>query len=251
MLINGEAPGVLARWTARAPPGAHRAAVDGLRVWGGGGDHAWREDDPTGPIVCVRPKQSFLPANTRRSRKRRRSVSRGADSRRSMPHSAAQLPLRTMIRLCWRARARCARWSRIRWGVDVRSHDSSRAWPICMPGGTKFTLGERRFARANGLVHLTNSGAMTVAPLLPQRWRGGAAGSRNAAAQGARGCLPSPAKDYPVKAVRPGEFQLIWHARARHSGINRCRLGKARLPSRRAPVQFLSLPSARSDWRWM
>jgi dTDP-4-dehydrorhamnose reductase len=48
LCVNGEAPGVIARWAAaRAIPLIHFSTD---YVFDGSGDKAWREDDPTGPL---------------------------------------------------------------------------------------------------------------------------------------------------------------------------------------------------------
>ncbi|KYG98536.1 dTDP-4-dehydrorhamnose reductase [Bradyrhizobium sp. DOA1] len=194
MLINGEGPGALAQWAApREVPIVHLSSD---YVFDGRGERAWREDDPTGPQSAYG-----------RSKLAGEHVVRNAGG----PHLVVRTAwvyaalgnnfMRTIIRLA-------SERETLRVVADQSGAPTSARTVAAM----LTDIIERNeaqlaaaFARANGLVHLTNSGATS--------WHGFASAiveglrSRNVVLKAGE-VVPIASKDYPLKTVRPTNSRL-------------------------------------------
>ncbi|MBR0904601.1 dTDP-4-dehydrorhamnose reductase [Bradyrhizobium liaoningense] len=194
MLINSEAPGALARWSAaRHVPLVHLSTD---YVFDGSGDRAWREEDPTGPL------STYGRSKLAGERAVRDAGGAHLVVRTAWVYAAVGTNfMRTMIRL-----------ARERTSLRVVSDQCGTPTSAATIAATLVDIIERNegdmeaaFAAAKGLVHLTNCGATT--------WHGFASAiveglqSRNVMLQ-AREVIPIESKDYPTKALRPANSKL-------------------------------------------
>ncbi|GLH76733.1 NAD(P)-dependent oxidoreductase [Bradyrhizobium sp. SSBR45G] len=192
--VNGHAPGVIARWAA-----AHRVPllhVSTDYVFDGSGARPWREDDPVGPLSAYG-----------RSKLAGEEAVRGAGG----PHLVVRTAwvfaseganfMRTMVRL---ARER----DQLRVVADQTGTPTS-ARTIAEVIAAILAQGEGdlpgTFARADGLVHLTSSGATS--------WHGFATAivdglRRRDVAVKAGAVEAITTADFPTKARRPANSQL-------------------------------------------
>ncbi|CCD91742.1 dTDP-4-dehydrorhamnose reductase [Bradyrhizobium sp. ORS 375] len=194
MTINGRAPGVIAQWAAgRRVPLLH---VSTDYVFDGSGERPWREDDPVGPLSAYG-----------------RSKLAGEEAVRSAggPHLIVRTAwvfaseganfMRTMIRL---AREReSLRVVADQKGTPTSARSIAQAIAAILAQGTADL--PAAFAKAEGLVHLTNSGATS--------WHGFASAivdglrQRDIAVKAAAVEAITTA-DFPTKAKRPANSQL-------------------------------------------
>ncbi|CAL80612.1 dTDP-4-dehydrorhamnose reductase [Bradyrhizobium sp. ORS 278] len=194
MTVNGQAPGVIAQWAApRRVPLLH---VSTDYVFDGAGEHPWRESDAVGPLSAYG-----------------RSKLAGEDAVRSAggPHlivrtawvfaSAGANFMRTIVRL---AREREAlRVVADQKGTPTSARTIAEVIAAILAQGAGDLPGA--FARAEGLVHLTNSGATS--------WHGFASAivdglrQRNVPVK-ARAVEAITTADFPTKARRPANSQL-------------------------------------------
>lgn len=194
MLINAEAPGAIARWAAaRHVPLVHFSTD---YVFDGSGTSAWREDDPTGPL-SVYGRSKLLGEEAVRRAGGPHLVVRTAWVYAAMGTNF----MRTMIRL---AREReILRVVADQWGTPTSAGTIAAVVTgiidqniVGLPAG---------FARAQGLVHLTNSGSTS--------WHGFACAivdglGRRGATLKAGEIAPIATSDYPTKARRPANSRL-------------------------------------------
>jgi dTDP-4-dehydrorhamnose reductase len=193
-LINSDAPAAMARWAvARGVPLVH---VSTDYVFDGSGYRAWREDDPTGPL-SVYGRSKLAGESAVRSAGGSHLVVRTA-----WVYAAQGANfMRAMIRL---AREReSLRVVADQFGTPTTARTiASTLVQILGKGGADLP---DIFARAHGLVHLTNAGSTS--------WYGFA----SAIVEGlrARGVplkaaevVPISTKDYPTKATRPANSRL-------------------------------------------
>lgn len=194
MLINGEAPGVLARWAApRRVPMVHLSTD---YVFDGHGDSAWREDDPTGPL-SVYGRSKLAGEHAVRDAGGAHLVVRTA----WVYAATGSNFMRTMIRLAGERDS--LRVVADQWGTPT-SADTIATTLADIIGQGEADLAAA-FARAKGVVHLTNSGATSwhgfaVAILHGLRTRG--------ASPRATEVVPIASEDYPTKAKRPANSRL-------------------------------------------
>ncbi|WFU39435.1 dTDP-4-dehydrorhamnose reductase [Bradyrhizobium sp. CB82] len=193
-LINGDAPAVLARWAAaRGVPMVHFSTD---YVFDGSGRELWREEDPTGPLSVYG-----------RSKLAGESAVRAAGGAHLVVRTAwvyaAQGAnfMRTMIRLA--SERDSLRVVSDQWGTPTTARTIASALVEILRKG-QADLPDV-FARAKGLVHLTNSGSTS--------WHGFA----SAIVEGLRSrgvplkvadVVPIATKDYPTKAARPANSRL-------------------------------------------
>jgi len=194
MLINGEAPGVLARWAApRHVPMVHLSTD---YVFDGHGNSAWREDDPTGPL-SVYGRSKLAGERAVRDAGGAHLVVRTA----WVYAATGSNFMRTMIRLA--GERDTLRVVADQWGAPTSARTIATALAdIIGQGETDLPAA---FARAAGLVHLTNFGTTSwhgfaVAILQGLRSRG--------ASLRATEVVPIAAADYPTKAKRPANSRL-------------------------------------------
>lgn len=194
MLINGEAPGALAQWAApRQVPVVHLSTD---YVFDGRGDRAWREDDPTGPLSAY-GRSKLAGEHAVRNAGGPHLVVRTAWVYAALGNNF----MRTMIRLA--GERETLHVVADQWGAPTSARTIA-ATLTDIVGRNEAHLAAA-FTRANGLVHLTNSGATT--------WHGFASAiveglrSRNVALKAGE-VVPIASKDYPVKAVRPANSRL-------------------------------------------
>ncbi len=193
-LINGEAPGHIARWAAgRGVPLIHLSTD---YVYDGSGEHPWREDDVTGPL-SVYGASKLAGEDAIRAAKGPHLIMRT-----SWVYAAKGTNfLRTIARLA-------AERPELRIVADqVGAPTSAR---VIADGIARIVTEHapdlpRRFASADGLVHLAAAGETS--------WHGFA----NAIVEGlkARGAalktqsiVPIRTQDYPTKAKRPANSRL-------------------------------------------
>jgi dTDP-4-dehydrorhamnose reductase len=194
MTINGDAPGAIARWAA-----AHRVPMVHFStdyVFDGSGDRPWREDDAVGPLSAygrskLAGEQAVLAAGGAHLVVRTAWVyaAEGANF------------MRTMIRL-----------AREREVLKVVSDQFGTPTSAATIAATILRILEQAganpadaFARANGRIHVTNSGHAS--------WHGFA--SRIIEGVRSRGVslktgevVPIATAEYPTKAVRPANSRL-------------------------------------------
>ena len=193
-LINGDAPGIMARWAAaRGVPMVHFSTD---YVFAGGGDRAWREDDPTGPLSVYG---------------RSKLVGEDAIRKAGGPHLIVRTAwvyaaqganfMRTMIRL---ARERDSlRVVADQFGTPTSARTIASTL-VQILNDSEAVL-PSAFARTNGLVHLTNSGSTN--------WHGFASAimdglrSRGVTLKAGE-VVPIATSDYPIKATRPANSRL-------------------------------------------
>lgn len=194
MLINGEAPGVLARWAApRRVPMVHLSTD---YVFDGHGDSAWREDDPTGPL-SVYGRSKLAGEHAVRDAGGAHLVVRTA----WVYAATGSNFMRTMIRLAGERDS--LRVVADQWGTPTSANTIATALADIIGQGEADLAAA--FARAKGLVHLTNSGTTSwhgfaVAILQGLRSRG--------ASPKATEVVPIASEDYPTKAKRPANSRL-------------------------------------------
>ena len=194
MLINAEAPGALARWAApRRVPMVHLSTD---YVFDGHGNSAWREDDPTGPL-SVYGRSKLAGERAVRDAGGAHLVVRTA----WVYAATGSNFMRTMIRLAGERDA--LRVVADQWGAPTSARTVATMLADIIGQGEADLAAA--FARAKGLVHLTNSGAtnwhgFAVAILQGLRSRG--------ASLRATEVVPIATKDYPTKAKRPANSRL-------------------------------------------
>ncbi|MBW7961795.1 dTDP-4-dehydrorhamnose reductase [Bradyrhizobium sp. BR 10261] len=193
-VINGDAPAAMARWAAaRGVPMVH---ISTDYVFDGSGDRAWREDDPTGPLSVYG-----------RSKLAGESAVRSAGG----PHLVVRTAwvyaakganfMRTMIRLA--SERDSLRVVSDQWGTPTTARTIASVL-VEILARREADLSDV-FARANGLIHLTNSGSTS--------WHGFASAiveglrTRGVPLKAAE-VLPIATKDYPTKATRPANSRL-------------------------------------------
>ncbi|MDA9444629.1 dTDP-4-dehydrorhamnose reductase [Bradyrhizobium sp. CCBAU 51745] len=193
-VINGDAPAAMARWAAaRGVPMVH---ISTDYVFDGSGDRAWREDDPTGPLSVYG-----------RSKLAGESAVRSAGG----PHLVVRTAwvyaakganfMRTMIRLA--SERDSLRVVSDQWGTPTTARTIASVL-VEILARREADLSDV-FARANGLIHLTNSGSTS--------WHGFASAiveglRRRGVPLKAAEVLPIATKDYPTKATRPANSRL-------------------------------------------
>jgi dTDP-4-dehydrorhamnose reductase len=194
MLINTEAPATIARWTAaRRVPLVHFSTD---YVFGRGGHHAWCEEDPTGPLSVYGHSKLAGEEAIRRAggphlvvRTAWVYAARGANF------------MRTIIRL---AREReSLRIVADQEGTPTSAQTIATATAQIIDQG--ITDLPAVFARARGLVHMTNSGStnwhtFACAIVDGLKKRGGALK--------ATAVVPIATSEYPTRAVRPANSRL-------------------------------------------
>jgi dTDP-4-dehydrorhamnose reductase len=192
--VNGEAPGVLARWAARRATLLVHFSTD--YVFDGTGSRPWHEDDPTGPL-------SVYGASKLAGEKAVRATGGPHLVVRTSWVYAAQGTnfLRTIARL---ARER----AELRIVADQFGAPTSAALiadAVARIVAAKGAALAERFAAAGGLVHLAAAGETT--------WHGFAAAivdglkARGIALTATR-IVPIATADYPTKAQRPANSRL-------------------------------------------
>jgi dTDP-4-dehydrorhamnose reductase len=193
-LINAEAPTVIARWAAAKRVPLVHFSTD--YVFDGSSDRAWREQDPTRPLSAYG---------------RSKLAGEEAIRRAGGPHLVIRTAwvyaanganfMRTIIRL---ARER----ETLRVVADQQGTPTS-AQTIAAATAQVIDQGiadpSANFARARGLVHITNSGstnwhAFACAIVDGLRTRG--------MTLKATEVVPIATRDYPTKAVRPANSRL-------------------------------------------
>ncbi|MDA9499492.1 dTDP-4-dehydrorhamnose reductase [Bradyrhizobium sp. CCBAU 11357] len=192
-LVNGDAPAALARWAAAHDVPMVHFSTD--YVFDGSGRNLWREDDPTGPLSAYG-----------RSKLAGESAVRSAGGAHLVVRTAwvyaAQGAnfMRTMIRLA--SERDSLRVVSDQWGTPTTARTIASVLVEILGRGADLS---DVFARANGLIHLTNSGSTS--------WHGFA----SAIVEGLRSrgvplkateVLPIATKDYPTKATRPANSRL-------------------------------------------
>ncbi|MBV8745564.1 MAG: dTDP-4-dehydrorhamnose reductase [Xanthobacteraceae bacterium] len=192
--INGEAPGHIARWAA-----SHGAPLIHLStdyVYDGSGERPWREDDVTAPLSVYGASKLA-----------------GEDAIRAAkgPH--------LIIRTSWVYAAKGANFLRTiaRLGAErpelrivADQIGAPTSAQVIADGIAAITIKHatdlpRRFAAANGLVHLAATGETS--------WHGFATAiveglKARGAALKVQGIAPIRTEDYPTKAKRPGNSRL-------------------------------------------
>jgi dTDP-4-dehydrorhamnose reductase len=193
-LINGDAPRIMARWAAAC--GAPMVHFSTDYVFAGGGDRAWREDDPTGPLSVYG---------------RSKLVGEDAIRKAGGPHLIVRTAwvyaaqganfMRTMIRL---AKERDSlRVVADQFGTPTSARTIASTL-VQILNDSEAVL-PSAFARTNGLVHLTNSGSTN--------WHGFASAimdglrSRGVTLKAGE-VVPIATSDYPTKATRPANSRL-------------------------------------------
>lgn len=190
--INGEAPGSIARWAAsRSVPLIHLSTD---YVYDGSGERPWREDDVVGPLSVYGASKLAGEDAIR--------VAKGPHLivRTSWVYAAKGTNfLRTIARLA-------AERPELRIVVDQIGAPTS-AQVIADSIATMIEASDlvRRFAAANGLVHLATSGETS--------WHGFAGAivdglKARGAPLKAQAIVPIRTEDYPTKAKRPGNSRL-------------------------------------------
>lgn len=194
MLINGEAPGVLARWAApRRVPMVHLSTD---YVFDGHGDSAWREDDPTGPL-SVYGRSKLAGEHAVRDAGGAHLVVRTA----WVYAATGSNFMRRMIRLAGERDA--LRVVADQWGTPTSAETIATTLTDIIGQGEADLAAT--FARAKGLIHLTNSGTTS--------WHGFALAilqglrSRGASLR-ATEVVPIATADYPTRASRPANSRL-------------------------------------------
>lgn len=193
-LVNGEAPAALARWAAaRGVPLAHFSTD---YVFDGSGGRLWREDDPTGPL-SVYGRSKLAGESAVRSAGGAHLVVRTA-----WVYAAQGANfMRTMIRLAQERESLRVVSDQLGTPTTARTIASTLV-QILRTGEADLPA---VFARAKGLVHLTNSGSTS--------WHGFASTiveglrSRGVPLKAAE-VVPIATKDYPTKATRPATSRL-------------------------------------------
>ncbi|MCK1341032.1 dTDP-4-dehydrorhamnose reductase [Bradyrhizobium sp. 38] len=194
MLINGEGPGALARWAApRQVPIVHLSTD---YVFDGRGDRAWREDDPTGPQSAY-GRSKLAGEHAVRNAGGAHLVVRTAWVYAALGNNF----MRTMIRLASEREVLRVVADQCGAPTSARTIAATLAEII---GRHEAGLAAA-FARANGIVHLTNSGDTS--------WHGFASAivkglqSRKVALKVFE-IVPIASKDYVAKAMRPANSRL-------------------------------------------
>lgn len=192
--VNAEAPRAMARWAAQRRVPIVHFSTD--YVFAGGGERAWREDDPTGPLSVY--GRSKLAGET----EVRDAGGSHLIIRTAWVYAAQGANfMRTMIRL---ARERDSlRVVADQFGTPTSATTIARVLAQILDQASGDLPGH--FARADGLIHLTNSGSTS--------WHGFASEIVNSLrAQGsplkADTVAPIATADYPTKATRPSNSRL-------------------------------------------
>jgi dTDP-4-dehydrorhamnose reductase len=193
-LINGDAPDVLARWAAAHGVPMVHFSTD--YVFDGSGSRLWREDDATDPL-SVYGRSKLAGESAVRSAGCAHLVVRTA-----WVYAAQGANfMRTMIRL---AKERDSlRVVADQFGAPTSATTIASTLVRILDQGARDL--PATFARANGLVHLTNSGSTS--------WHGFACAiveglrARTVALK-AEQVTPIATADYPTKAVRPANSRL-------------------------------------------
>lgn len=194
MATNGHAPGAIARWAAvHGIPLVHLSTD---YVFDGSGERPWREDDAVGPLSAygrskLAGEQAVLAAGGPHLVVRTAWVyaAEGANFMRTMIRLAKERETLRVVSDQFGTPTSAATIA----GIIVR---------ILEQGGTDPAS---TFARANGLIHLTNSGYAS--------WHGFAsriiegARSRGLSLK-TREVIPISTTEYPTKAVRPANSRL-------------------------------------------
>jgi len=200
--INVEAPRAMARWAAgRGVPMVHFSTD---YVFDGSGDRAWREDDSTGPLsvygasklageIAIRDaggdhliiRTSWIYAST--GKNFLTTIVRLARERQEMRVVADQIGAPTSARSIAHALISI---------ISNRRPDEE---------GSESVLIRRRFAEADGLVHLSQKGETS--------WHGFASAiieglHRRGVQLAVRQIAPIGTRDYPTKAARPLNSRL-------------------------------------------
>jgi dTDP-4-dehydrorhamnose reductase len=193
-LINGDAPAVLARWAAAH--GAPMVHFSTDYVFDGAGSRLWREDDPTAPL-SVYGRSKLAGESAVRSAGCEHLVVRTAWV--YAAHGANFM--RTMIRVAKERES--LRVVADQFGAPTSATTIASTLVRILDQGARDL--PATFARANGLVHLTNSGSTS--------WHGFACAiveglrSRTVALK-AEQVTPIATADCPTKAVRPANSRL-------------------------------------------
>jgi dTDP-4-dehydrorhamnose reductase len=194
ILINAQAPAAMAHWAmANKVPLVHFSTD---YVFDGSGSRAWREDDPTGPL-SIYGRSKFMGEEAVRRAGGPHLVIRTA-----WVYAAEGANfMRTMIRL---AREReTLKVVSDQWGTPTTARNIAAAVTEIIDRGSLDLPG--MFARAEGLVHLTNSGSTS--------WHGFASAiidglrKRDVALKAGQVASITTA-DYPTIAVRPANSRL-------------------------------------------
>lgn len=193
-LINGDAPAVMARWAAgRTVPIVHFSTD---YVFDGSTRRVWREDDPTGPL-SVYGRSKLAGESAVRNAGGPHLVVRTA----WVYHAKGANFMRSMIRLAKQRES--LRVVSDQFGTPTTARTiASTLSQILREGESDLP---DVFARAKGLVHLTNSGETS--------WHGFASAiveglrTRGAALK-ATEVVPISTRDYPTKATRPANSRL-------------------------------------------
>ncbi|SFI08983.1 dTDP-4-dehydrorhamnose reductase [Bradyrhizobium sp. Gha] len=195
LLVNAKAPAAMARWAASNRVPIVHFSTD--YVFAGGGNNAWREDDPTGPLsVYGRTKLAG-------EREVRNAGGSHLVIRTAWVYAAQGANfMRTMIRL---AKERdTLRVVADQFGTPTSASTIATTLVQILEQQPAEDL-PRHFARAGGLLHLTNSGSTS--------WHGFASEIINSLH--ARGVAlktavvtPIATADYPTKATRPSNSRL-------------------------------------------
>lgn len=193
-LINAEAPAALARWAAGQGVPIVHFSTD--YVFDGSGSRAWREDDVTGPL-SVYGHSKFAGERAVRDAGGVHLVVRTA-----WVYAAQGANfMRTMIRLAGERPS--LRVVSDQFGTPTTARSIASTLVGILDQGEADLEGV--FARARGLVHLTNSGSTS--------WHGFASAMlRGLQLRGvslkATEVVPIASKDYPTRAARPANSRL-------------------------------------------
>jgi dTDP-4-dehydrorhamnose reductase len=192
--VNAEAPSAMAQWAAR-----HRVPLIHFStdyVFDGGGDRPWREDDRCEPL-SVYGRSKLKGEQGVRDAGGAHLVIRTAWVFASRGNNF----FRTMVRL---ARERPAlRVVSDQFGTPTSARSIAEAVKAILPASVREM--EDAFAKAQGLVHVTNAGSTS--------WHGFATG----VVEGLRSCdvklavrevVPIRTQDYPTRARRPANSRL-------------------------------------------
>jgi dTDP-4-dehydrorhamnose reductase len=193
-LINGDAPAVLAGWAAAHGVPMVHFSTD--YVFDGSGGRLWREDDATDPL-SVYGRSKLAGESAVRSAGCAHLVVRTA-----WVYAAQGANfMRTMIRLAKERES--LRVVADQFGAPTSATTIASTLVRILDQGARDL--PATFARANGLVHLTNSGSTS--------WHGFACAiveglrARTVALK-AEQVTPIATADYPTKAVRPANSRL-------------------------------------------
>jgi dTDP-4-dehydrorhamnose reductase len=193
-LVNAKAPKAMARWAAEQRIPMVHFSTD--YVFDGGGSRAWREDDPTGPL-SVYGRSKLAGENEVREAGGSHLVIRTA-----WVYAAQGANfMRTMIRLARERDALRVVADQFGTPTSATTIASTLAQILDQPSEAL----TEHFARANGLIHLTNSGSTS--------WHGFASEIvKSLRARGvglkAETVAPIATADYPTKATRPSNSRL-------------------------------------------